>query len=117
MLRIQYALILTLGLGLTGCMDPSESGHLVPQTAAEDGDIPQMSFNGSTFHVETYGQPGAPVIVMLHGGPGSDFRSLLRLLVPVDGRRLGEDHHLIFWDQRGSCLLYTSDAADDLLQV
>ncbi len=91
-------------LFLTACLDPGEDGNLVPRTADEDPSIPQLSFNGSTFHVETFGDPSAPVIVVLHGGPGGDYRGLLRLRDPVNGVRLEDGHLLVYWDQRGSGL-------------
>ncbi|HEY6909211.1 MAG TPA: alpha/beta hydrolase [Myxococcales bacterium] len=91
-------------LSLTACLDPAEDGNLVPRTADEDPAVPQLSFNGSTFHVETFGDPSAPVIVMLHGGPGGDYRGMLRLRNPVNGERLEDRHLLVFWDQRGTGL-------------
>ncbi len=94
-------LIGLIALSLIACLDPAEDGNLVPRTADEDPSIPQLSFNGSTFHVETFGDPSAPVIVMLHGGPGGDYRALLRLRDPVNGVRLEDRHLLVYWDQRG----------------
>ena len=75
-------------LCLAACLDPAEDGNLVPRTTDEDPSIPQLSFNGSTFHLQTFGDPSAPVIVVLHGGPGGDYRGLLRLRDPVNGVRL-----------------------------
>ena len=97
-------LLAVVALSLTACLDPAEDGNLVPRTADEDPSIPQLSFNGSRFHVETFGDPSAPVIVMLHGGPGGDYRGLLRLRDPVNGVRLEDRHLLVYWDQRGSGL-------------
>lgn len=115
--RAGMFLLVTVVISGAACLDPGASGNLVPRTAEEDLTIPQLSFRGSTFHVETHGDPGDPVIVMLHGGPGSDFRSLLRLLDPVDGRRLADDHFLVFWDQRGSGLSQRHDADEISLDV
>lgn len=97
-------LLVVAVLSLTACLDPAADGNLVPRTADEDPSIPQLSFNGSTFHLETFGDPSAPVIVMLHGGPGGDYRGLLRLRGPVNGARLEDHHLLVFWDQRGTGL-------------
>ena len=91
-------------LFLTACLDPAEDGNLVPRTADEDLSIPQLSFNGSTFHVQAFGDPSAHVIVVLHGGPGGDYRGLLRLRDPAGGVRLEDRHLLVFWDQRGTGL-------------
>src|SRR3954471_18440085 len=91
-------------LSLAACLDPAEEGNLVPRTAGEDSSIPAIALNGSTFHVETFGDPSAPVIVVLHGGPGHDYRGLLRLRDPVNGLRLEDRYRVVFWDQRGSGL-------------
>ena len=104
-------------LGLTACLDPAEDGNLVPRTADEDPSIPQLSFNGSTFHLETFGDPSAPVIVMLHGGPGGDFRDLLRLRDPVNGVRLEDSHLLVFWDQRGAGLSQRHPAGEVTMEA
>lgn len=95
--------LLALAL-ISGCMDPSQSGNLVARTVDEDPTLPQLSFNGSTFHLEAFGDETDPVIIILHGGPGADYRALLKLRQAVDGRRLEDDFHVIFWDQRGAGL-------------
>ena len=43
-----------------------------------------------------YGVPGAPRVLVLHGGPGADHRYLLPQML-----RLGERFDLLFYDQRG----------------
>jgi proline iminopeptidase len=69
------------GLGAAGCepLSPSDPGNLVPRTVAEDASLPAIDMNGTRFHVETVGNPANPVIVFLHGGPGGDYRSMLKL--------------------------------------
>lgn len=110
MIRITSVwMVVVLG---SGCLDPAEDGNLVPVTADQDATIPQLAFNGSTFHLETAGDPANPVVILLHGGPGGDYRSLLRLLDPVDGRRLTDDYFVVLWDQRGSGLSQRHDAAE-----
>ena len=95
-------------LGASGCDDavspPSGPGNLVPPTVAEDPALPAIEMNGSRFHLETRGDPAKPVIVVLHGGPGGDYRSLLRLSDRFDGYSLADDYFLIYWDQRGAGL-------------
>ena len=44
------------------------------------------------------------MIVFLHGGPGGDYRAMLRMAGRHDGYSLADDHFLIFWDQRGTGL-------------
>jgi proline iminopeptidase len=43
-----------------------------------------------------YGQPGAPKLLVLHGGPGADHRYMLPQML-----HLGEKYDLLFYDQRG----------------
>jgi proline iminopeptidase len=94
------------GLGAAACetMSPSEPGNLVPRTVAEDRSLPAIDMNGSRFHLETFGNPVNPVIVFLHGGPGGDYRSLLRMAGRYDGYSLADQYYLVYWDQRGTGL-------------
>ena len=83
----------------------SEPGLVVPRTVAEDPALPAIDLNGTRLHVQTFGNAQRPVIVFLHGGPGSgDHRSMLRLRERVNGAALDDDHFLVFWDQRGAGL-------------
>jgi proline iminopeptidase len=93
-------------IAVGGCdtMAPNEPGNLVPRTVAEDPGLPAIEMNGSRFHLETFGNPAHPVIVFLHGGPGGDYRSLLRLAGRYNGYSLADDYFLVFWDQRGTGL-------------
>jgi len=90
-------------------MDPGEPGYLVPATVAEDASLPAIEMNGSLFHAETFGDPTNPVIIFLHGGPGADYRSMLRMGQRIDGVSLADDHFLVYWDQRGSGLSQRHD--------
>lgn len=72
--------------------------HRVPLTAGVNADLPQVSVNGLVFHLEAYGNPENPVIVVLHGGPGNDFAYLLPL------SQLSDSFYVVFYDQRGSGL-------------
>jgi proline iminopeptidase len=51
---------------------------------------------GSPLYWAKYGRPGAPKLLVLHGGPGADHRYLLPQIL-----HLGEKHDLLFYDQRG----------------
>src|SRR5512133_3029847 len=66
--------------------------------------LPAFEMNGVRFHAQTFGDPANPVIIFLHGGPGSDYRSMLRLAEPFDTEGLAEHYFLVFWDQRGAGL-------------
>jgi len=103
--------ITAAGVGLAGLLalacdtlDPTAPGNLVPRTVAEDPSLPAIDMNGSRFHLETFGNPANPVIVFLHGGPGGDYRGLLRLAERRNGYNLADEYFLVFWDQRGTGL-------------
>jgi proline iminopeptidase len=111
MKRTVTLLIIVL-VAAPACLDPGEDGNLVPPTVDNDPTLPRIALNGSLFHAETFGDPSAPVIIMLHGGPGNDYRELSRLRQPVDGARLEDRYFLVFWDQRGSGLSRRHDPGD-----
>jgi proline iminopeptidase len=97
--RAALALGVALALGATACMDPDAPGNLVPATVEDDPSLPRIEANGTTLHAEAFGDPSGPMIMVLHGGPGGDYRSLLPY------RALADDgYHVVFWDQRGAGL-------------
>lgn len=102
------ALVL-LGLGACDTLDPRDPGYLVPPTVAEDPTLPAIEMNGSRFHLQTFGDPANPVIIFLHGGPGSDYRALLRMGERHDGYSLADEYYLVYWDQRGAGLSMRHD--------
>lgn len=103
--RRHLALLLTVTLA--GCLDPDEPGNLVARTVMEDPSLPRIDVNGTTLHAETFGDPQDPMIVVLHGGPGSDYAGLLPL------RALADDgYFVVFWDQRGAGLSRRHDPGD-----
>jgi proline iminopeptidase len=80
-------------------LDPNEHGQLVPKTVDEDPSLPSISVNGTMLHAETFGNPNNPMIVVLHGGPGGDYRGMLKC------SKFSEDgFFVVFYDQRGSGL-------------
>jgi len=104
--RIPF-LIFAVLLGTSGCgdlLDPEAPGNLVPPTVDEDPSLPAIDLNGTRVHLETFGDSSLPVIVFLHGGPGGDYRDLLRLKEGYDLPPLTESYRLVFWDQRGTGL-------------
>ncbi len=87
---------------LTSCsgeLDMNEPGLLVPLTVMEDSSIPSITINGVKLHSETFGDPQDPILLMLHGGPGADYRSLLNFKELAD-----EGLFVVFYDQMGSGL-------------
>jgi proline iminopeptidase len=86
----------------------------------EDQSLPRLQVNGTTLHAESYGNPQNPLVLVLHGGPGKDYRGLLPL------RALADDgYYVVFFDNRGAGLSERHDASaytwssvlEDLKQV
>ncbi|MHC4252560.1 MAG: alpha/beta hydrolase, partial [Planctomycetota bacterium] len=50
-------------------------------------------------HSEAFGDSRNPMVMVLHGGPGGDYRSLLPLEPLAD-----DGYYVVFWDQRGAGL-------------
>ncbi len=98
------ALCAAIVLGGCRLTDPDTAGNLVPPTVDEDASLPSIELNGSRFHAETFGDPTKPVVIVLHGGPGRDYRSLLPLAARYAGYSLADDNFVVFWDQRGAGL-------------
>lgn len=78
----------------------------VPATVADDPSIPHVTLDGVTFHAETFGDLANPVVVVVHGGPGADYRYLLNL------QALADDYYVVFYDQRGTGLSPRVDPAE-----
>ncbi len=102
-------LLLILLLGLAGACDtyaPEDPGLLVPLTVEEDSSLPSIAVNGTLLHAETYGDANDPMLVIIHGGPGADYRSMLSCAdLANDG------YYVVFYDQRG-CGLSQRHKAD-----
>lgn len=88
-------------VALSSCdiLEPDDPGLLVPLTVDEDSSLPSIFVNGTQLHSETFGNPNDPMIVVLHGGPGGDYRSLLKCSKFSD-----DGFFVVFYDQRGSGL-------------
>ena len=67
-------------------------------TVENDPSLEFVELQGYKFHVRTVGDKGLPSVVIVHGGPGGDAK----YLYPIQD--LAKDHHLIFYDQRGTGL-------------
>lgn len=72
--------------------------HSLPATVSSQPALPQIEINGTRLHAETFGKPHLPPLVVVHDGPGGDYRSLLPL------KALADQHFILFYDQRGSGL-------------
>lgn len=89
---------------LTGChpLSTELAGALVPPTADQDPALPQLRVTvaGHTrvLHLQRFGDPARPPLLVLPGGPGADFRLLLPL------RALADRYYVVMWDPRGAGL-------------
>lgn len=88
-----------LGLIFFAVMYFSTAGdYKVAETVAQNPGIPHISVDGIVFHSETFGNDTNQVVVVIHGGPGNDYRSLLPL------QNLSDNYFVVFYDQRGAGL-------------
>ena len=109
------SMVLIATIAVTACqkeLKVNEPGNLVPKTVTEDASLPAITINGAQFHAETFGNSEDPMVVMLHGGPGADYRSLL------NAKALASDgYYVIFYDQRGSGLSQREDKSSYSIQL
>jgi len=96
--------VLALSVPLSGCLCASDPDNLVPRTVAEDPSLPAIDIAGTRLHAEAFGDPEGPVVLVLHSGPGSDYRGLLPLNALAD-----DGYRVVFWDQRGAGLSQRHD--------
>ncbi len=90
-----------LGVGAltgVGLYLASDDNPTVPATVVDDASLPALVVDGVRLHAEVHGPADAPVVVVLHGGPGDDYRALLPLMP------LSDTYRLVFYDQRGAGL-------------
>jgi proline iminopeptidase len=103
MIKANICIPLIIGLlSLWGCTKErliTEEGNLVPKTVEQDPNLPSVVVNGTMLHSETYGNPDSAMVVVLHGGPGSDYRYLLNCKELAN-----QGYYVVFYDQRGSGL-------------
>jgi len=70
----------------------------VAKTVEDDLTISHIEIENTVFHAETFGSDTNDIVIVLHGGPGNDFRYLLPL------KELADDYFVVFYDQRGTGL-------------
>jgi len=91
-LVVLVALTLALFVG-------TRADYSVATLVTDDQTRPSQEIAGIRLHLQIEdGPPDAPTIIVLHGGAGSDFRSLLGL------SDLSDTHRVVFYDQRGAGL-------------
>ena len=93
-------------LGLLGFITIAFAGLLfltrtppeVRATVMDDTSLPRLQGADVVLHGRVIGPENAPLIIVLHGGPGNDHRSLLGL------EKLTDTYRVLFYDQRGAGL-------------
>jgi proline iminopeptidase len=102
-------------LMLSGCQKEllvNQDGNLVPKTVDQDVMLHSIFINGTQLHAETFGNPDSPMLVILHGGPGADYRYLLNCEEFAE-----HGYYVIFYDQRGSGLSKRESKGSYTLQL
>lgn len=91
--------LLAAALGSLAACAPGGEGALVPATVKDDLSLPRLELpDGRLVHLETFGDPADPTVIVLHGGPGGDHRDYLPLSALADA------FFVVLWDQRGTGL-------------
>ncbi|MBK8051767.1 MAG: alpha/beta hydrolase [Saprospiraceae bacterium] len=91
-----YSLLMS---SCTDDRDIKDSGNLVPKTVVEDPSLPTININGAKLHAQAFGHKDSTIIVILHGGPGGDFKYMLNCKSLAD-----KGYRVVFYDQIGSGL-------------
>lgn len=76
----------------------TRGNYKVPETIEYDTSLPTLKIGSKQFHGQTFGSDKDPVIIVLHGGPGNDYRMLLPL------KELADQYFVVFYDQTGAGL-------------
>jgi len=108
--RLRVAAVLLTSLLVAVGLLPAHAERSVPLTVEHDAALPRVELKGYAFHAESFGDSGKPVLIVLHGGPGADYRYLLGL------KALADDYQVVFYDQRGTGLSPRVPAEDITVQ-
>lgn len=82
----------------------------VPKTVQFDHSLPYTEIDGYKYHMEIFGKPEAPPVIVVHGGPGQGYEYMKSL------KDLSKDYRVIFYDQRGAGLSPRVDKKDLTLE-
>jgi len=85
--------------------------YSVAQTVEQNSSIPHIKIGNTIFHAQTFGDPNNQVVVVVHGGPGNDYRYLLPL------KALSKEYFVVFYDQRGTGLSPRVDPSQHSLET
>lgn len=100
---VKYALgilaLITVLFAVVGLVVSARTMYVVAETVEQDSALPRFVLdNGTVLHGETFGDPKNPAVIVVHGGPGWDYRGLL----PIQA--LSDAYFVVFYDQRGAGL-------------
>lgn len=100
-------IILVLWVVLSLVISSRGVKYTVAKTVEQDPSLPHFALDGVVLHGEAFGNPEDPTVIVVHGGAGWDYRSLLSL------KSLSDQYFVVFYDQRGTGL--SPRVADDEL--
>ncbi len=104
-MKIIAFFLLLSGLFFSCGKDPLAPNNLIPATVDDDPNLPFIEVNNTRLHLETFGDSSKPVMIFLHGGPGTgDYRAFGRMLKSYNGYRLTDEYFVVMYDQRGAGL-------------
>lgn len=84
----------------------TEGDYPVEATVEQNPSLPHLHIGATILHGEIIGNTSGEMIIVIHGGPGKDFRYLQSL------KELSDDYSLLFYDQRGTGLSPRVDASE-----
>jgi len=84
--------------------------YSVPKTVSDDKTIPHIEIDNVVFHSETFGNDTNETVIIIHGGPGNDYKYLLPL------KELSKKYFVVFYDQRGTGLSPRVDEKEQSLE-
>lgn len=96
--KILLVILIALLVFITSMFFISAGNYSVPQTVSNDNTIPHIKIEDVIFHSETFGNDTNETVIVIHGGPGNDYRYLLPL------KSLSKNYFIVFYDQRGTGL-------------
>jgi proline iminopeptidase len=92
-------LIAGAGIAFVSLWVLTRGDYTVLATVTDDPLLPAREVLGIRLHAQEVGPEAGEAVIVLHGGPGGDYRSLLRLAALADDR-----FRVVFYDQRGAGL-------------
>ena len=110
-LRVLFTLLIAIVLFNIIMYLLSSGDYSVPNTVEQDTSIQHIDIDGVVFHAETFGNDTNQTVIVIHGGPGNDYRYLLPL------KDLADEYFVVFYDQRGTGLSPRVDEEEHSLEI